>query len=160
MDEEQEWLRDPVMLRDVARRRALRAMVSAAGVLGRIARGGQFLSESQREACCLLMKLAPSLLGGKHNPPSEPLRSLCHPSVPPDRELRLLIMMESKCDAREQSVRKWGEYFDEFGPSPGEFETLDEALSFGGNHWDQMQERIRECQTSRQERYRELGSNH
>jgi cytochrome c556 len=64
-----ELLRDPDQMAQIVRRRVLRAMVPALGMLDRVARGrDQFTGDEQRHACVALARLATVVLGMREDP--------------------------------------------------------------------------------------------
>jgi hypothetical protein len=96
----EEWLRDPQMLREVLLRRTLRAMITAAGTLNRVARGTKFRSDEERWACLQLIRMTPALAGVKHIPPEDESRSLTHPSISPEEEAELDAILDgTDCQA-------------------------------------------------------------
>src|SRR5690349_5679757 len=134
----QEWLRDHKVLRDVLRRRLLRAMVSAAGTLADAARGRSFRNDEQRYACNILARLAPALVGVNHDPPEQPLRRLAHPMHTEEEAFVLLEELKALDHTREQCADLWAQDFRKGGRDPGRYNTLEEAMEYGRSVWDRV----------------------
>jgi hypothetical protein len=138
----EEWLRDATLLRDVLRRRLLRAMITAAGSLRRACRGKPLGGEDERDAVKLLLRLAPTLVGARHDPPpdQEEVRSLAHPSHTEAEADDLLERLEiNVCKDREDAAQRWAESYRKYGREPGRYTTLDEAMRYGRSVWDRVQ---------------------
>jgi len=139
----EERLRDPQMLREVLLRRTLRAMITAAGTLNRVARGTKFRSDEERWACLGLIRLASTLIGPKHLPPEEPLHNLAHPDNTEGESAVLLEILEKDepFTSREESAQWWLEQFRKHGPFKKSYATEEQALEHGRREWDMWEEK-------------------
>jgi hypothetical protein len=137
----EEWLRDPQMLREVLLRRTLRAMITAAGVLTRAARGHAFGNDEQRWACLQLIRLAPALVGWYEPEEEGSIRDLFHPSLTEEQKDFYEAEAKKPPETREEVADSWATTFRESGPSVSfDYKTEEEARQFGRDWYDRCQE--------------------
>jgi hypothetical protein len=131
----QESLRDPQMLRDVLLRRTLRAMITAAGVLQRVARGGAFGNEEQRFACLGLVRLAPAMIGWFEPEEEGSIRDLFHHSLSEEEKDYYEAEAKKPPMTREEVAESWARSFRESG-SFASYTNEEEAREYGRKVYD------------------------
>jgi hypothetical protein len=126
-------LRDEQVLSQVLRRKLLRSMIRATGVVRDYARGKGVSVEELRTATALV-RLAPRVM-------PEFKEDNCPFHAPEWWTVEKLIQLEALAgyETREDCARLWRTSFDKNGPRDGYFQTRQEAAEYGRRRFDQWQ---------------------
>jgi hypothetical protein len=127
-------LRDEELLSQVLRRRLLRSIIRAVGVLNASGRGRAVGLEDLRAAAALV-RMAPRVM---LPPPkkNEFLMSTKMWTV----EAQIGMEVLGEFESREEAARRWRHVFDMNGPREGLFETREQAADYGRNRFDHYEQ--------------------
>ena len=127
-------LRDEQMLSQVLRRKLLRSMIRAAGIISDSGRG-KYVGAEELRAATALLRLAPRVMLAPPAVDNHPFNN------PEWWTVEKLIQLEqlSDYDSREDAARVWRTCFDKNGPREGLFQSRQEAAEYGRRRFDQMQ---------------------
>jgi hypothetical protein len=127
-------LRDEQVLSQVLRRKLLRSVVRAVGILDASARGRYADADSLRTAA-VLARLVPRFVTG---PQQQEDQGFGDPQWWTVEKLHMLEHL-TVYDSREHAARTWRTCFDKNGPREGLFETREQAAEYGRRHYDELE---------------------
>jgi hypothetical protein len=126
-------LRDEELLAQVLRRRLLRSVIRAVGVLGACGRGK--VPDPEGLLCArALARLVPRFVTA---PRSEQREGFEDPKWWTVEKLHKMEILASY-DSREDAASMWRTCFDKNGPQPGLFQTRQEAGEYGRKRYDEL----------------------
>ena len=121
------------------RKRIVRQIEAALANIDAALAGKGFHNEDEAHASLAVLRMAPSLFRSPAaSAADEPPREMMSPYGRPYTEAEKKEMTEGMLSlrhTREELPDVWAKRFHEFGPQPGDFETLEEAQAYGLKVW-------------------------
>ena len=125
------------------RKRIVRQIDAALDNIEAVLAGKPFRNDDQADATLAVLRMAPSLFRAPAaSAADEPPKVMMSPYGRPyteDERKEFVEGMLSLRHTREEIPKVWAQRFYEYGPQPGDFETLEEAQAYGLKVWRRKQ---------------------